>query len=77
MGSVDYGQIRFTENGAKYLLLSGSQLTGGAQPRNIWVLHLPEYLPSQHDPQANDEYVQFGTSSNLTKVLQEMGAIQQ
>ena len=77
VGSVDYGQIRFTENGAKYLLLSGSQLTGGAQPRNIWVLHLPEYLPSQHDPQTNDGYVQFGTSSNLTRVLQEMGAIQQ
>ncbi|MFI5125768.1 MAG: anti-sigma factor family protein [Candidatus Acidiferrales bacterium] len=77
VGSVDYGQIRFTENGAKYLLLSGSQLTGGAQPRNIWVLHLPEYLPSQHDPQTNDGYVQFGTSSNLTRMLQEMGAIQQ
>lgn len=77
VGSVDYGQIRFTENGAKYLLLSGSQLTGGAQPRNIWVLHLPEYLPSQHDPQANNGYVQFGTSSNLARALQEMGAIQQ
>jgi hypothetical protein len=75
MGTVDYGQIRFTENGVKYLLLCGSQLTGGAQPRNIWVLHLPEYLPSQHDPQANDGYMQFGTSSDITRVLQEMGAI--
>lgn len=77
MGSVDYGQIRFTENGVKYLLLSGSQVTGGAQPRNIWVLHLPEYLPSKHDPRANNGHMQFGTSSDLTKVLQEMGAIQQ
>lgn len=77
MGSVDYGQIRFTENGVKYLLLSGSQLTGGSQPRNIWVLHLPEYLPSQHNPQANDGQMQFGTSSDIAEVLQEMGATQQ
>lgn len=76
MGSVDYGQIRFTENGVKYVLLSGSQLTGGSQPRNIWVLHLPEYLPSQHNPQANDGQMQFGTGSDITEVLQEMGAIQ-
>ena len=76
-GTANYGQIRFTESGVKYMLLSGSQITGREQPRPVWVLHLPRYLPSQHDPQANDEQVQFGTGGHITEVLQKMGAIQE
>lgn len=76
-GTANYGRIRFTENDVKYVLLCGSQITGGDQPRHVWVLHLPRYLPSQHDPQANDGQMQFGTSADIPKALQEMGAVQQ
>lgn len=74
-GSADYGQIRFTENAVKYLILSGSQITGGDQPRTVWVLHVPDYLPSQHDPQAKDKYMLFGTSGAIDKTLDGMGAM--
>lgn len=76
-GTANYGQIRFAEYGVKYLLLCGMRITGGEQPRPVWVLHLADYQPSQHDPQANDEQMQFGTSPDITQVLQQMGAIQQ
>src|SRR5690348_3037859 len=74
-GSADYGQIRFTENGVKYLLLSASQITGGDQPRTVWVLRVPDYLPSHYDPQAKDKYMLFGTSGAIDKTLDGMGAM--
>lgn len=73
-GSADYGQLRFTENGAKYMLLSGSQITGGTQPRTVWILHSPGYLPSEHERQG-DGSEQFGTTSNIVGVLKNMGAV--
>lgn len=76
-GTADYGQIRFNDNGVKYMLLTSSQITGGAQPRTIWVVHIPDFLPSRHNPQARDNVMQFGTSSAIDKILQNMGALQQ
>ena len=72
--SADYGQIRFNENGVPYVLLAGSQITGGTQPRHVWVLHLPAYvLPEQY---GSGGVVQFGSSSDIAGVLRQMGAIQ-
>lgn len=74
-GTADYGQIRFTENGVKYALLAASQMTGGAQPRQIWVLHLPNYLLSQGRPGANDNAQQIGSSDDIRSRLEEMHAL--
>jgi hypothetical protein len=76
-GTAYYGQIRFAENGVKYMMLAGSQITGGTQPRTVWILHVPAYVPSLHDPQAKDDQLQFGTSPAIDKTLQGMGAIKQ
>jgi len=74
-GTADYGQIRFTENDVKYALLAASQMTGGAQPRQIWVLHLPNYLLSQGRPGANDNAQQIGSSDDIMSRLEEMHAL--
>lgn len=72
--SADHGQIRFNENGVPYVLLAGSQITGGTQPRHVWVLHLPAYvLPEQY---GSGGVIQFGSSSDIAGVLRQMGAIQ-
>lgn len=76
-GIADYGQIRFDENGVKYMFLTSSQITGGDQPRTIWVLHLPDYLPSQHDAQAKDNAALFGTGSDIGFLIKHIGAINQ
>ncbi|MGA7784569.1 MAG: hypothetical protein WB997_07990, partial [Candidatus Acidiferrales bacterium] len=74
-GTANYGRIQFSENGVKYILASGSAITGGAQPRKVWVLYRADYLPSQHDPQGNDSSAQFGTGASMVKILEKMGAM--
>lgn len=74
-GTADYGQIRFTENGVKYVLLSASQVTGGNQPRPIWVLHLPNYLLSQGNLKANDNSPEVGSSGDIMSRLEKMHAL--
>lgn len=74
-GRADYGQIRFTESGARYMLLSGSQITGGSQPRHIWILHLPSYRLSQGFPNANNDSPRIGSSPNIKVVLEQMHAL--
>lgn len=82
-GTVDNSQIQFEENGVKYMLLSASPITGGSQPRQVWILHLPDYRPSQHESQSekgastpwSDTSQRVGSSSNITAMLKQMGAI--
>lgn len=82
-GTADYSQVQFEENGVKYMLLCASQITGGAQPRRVWILHLPDYRPSQHEGQLDkgfsvpwsDASERFGSSSNIVGMLTQMGAI--
>ena len=47
-GMAGMSQLLFEEEGHHYLLISGVPLTGGDQPRKIWVLHLKDYRPSQN-----------------------------
>ena len=82
-GTADYSQIQFAESGVKYMLLSASQITGGTQPRQVWILHLPDYRPSQHESQLNKGFSipwsntseRFGSSSNIVAMLKQMGAL--
>ena len=42
---AEYGQVRFKMDGHSYTLYSALPVTGGAQPRNIWVYRAP-HCPS-------------------------------
>jgi hypothetical protein len=46
MSGMSY--LEFEEDGHRYLLTSALPLTWGDYPRKIWVVHLKDYLPSQH-----------------------------
>jgi hypothetical protein len=47
-GISGMSQLQFEEDGHRYLLISVLPLTRGDYPRKIWILHLKDYLPSQH-----------------------------
>lgn len=47
-GTAAMSAALFSEDGHSYTLYSSTPITGGDQPRNIWILHLRDYLPSQH-----------------------------
>ena len=46
-GLADFGQIRFDLDGQKYLLGCATPVTGGPQPRQVWVYLDRSYHPSQ------------------------------
>ena len=46
-GSADFGQVRFELDGEKYLLGCATPVTGGPQPRQVWVYVDRHYRPSQ------------------------------
>ena len=43
---AEYGQARFKLDGHDYVLFSATPITGGQQPREIWVYHDPNYKPA-------------------------------
>jgi hypothetical protein len=47
-GMAHMSQIFFRESEHTYQLLAATPFTGGEQPRTIWVVHVNDYLPSQH-----------------------------
>jgi hypothetical protein len=47
-GGSGMSHLWFVEDGHTYLLSSAVPLTGGDQPRRVWVVHLKDYLPSQN-----------------------------
>jgi hypothetical protein len=46
-GLADFGHVRFDLDGQKYLLACATPVTGGPQPRQIWVYLDRGYHPSQ------------------------------
>ncbi|HXH50054.1 MAG TPA: hypothetical protein VNM47_11985 [Terriglobia bacterium] len=48
-GVAEYGQARFTMDGQDYTLFSATPITGGQQPRDIWVYRAPN-CPSVERP---------------------------
>jgi hypothetical protein len=43
---AEYGQAGFKLGGHDYVLFSATPITGGQQPREIWIYHDPNYQPS-------------------------------
>lgn len=46
-GTADFGQVRFDLDGEKYLVACATPVTGGPQPRQVWVYVDRHYRPSQ------------------------------
>lgn len=62
MAGMSYAQ--FNEDGHLYRLYSSTPITGGDQPRNIWVLHLKDYRPSRHGrPKSEDALDGLGSGN--------------
>ena len=47
-GEASWSEAQFTIDDHHYYLLSGSPITGGDQPHDIWVSLKPDYLPSKN-----------------------------
>ena len=50
---AEYGQARFKMDGHDYVLFSATPITGGEQPRQIWVYRDANYVPSAADADGN------------------------
>ncbi len=61
---AEYGQAGFKLGGHDYVLFSATAITGGQQPRGIWVYHDPNYQPSA--PGAIDS---IGSGTDLLRRL--------
>jgi hypothetical protein len=63
-------QLSFQEAGHLYTLLSAAPITGGEQPRKVWVTHIPEYRPSQHGDAgaSGDDTVALGAGELSAKL---------
>jgi len=62
---AEYGQARFKLGGRDYVLFSATPITGGQQPRGIWVYHDPNYQPPW--PGASGTVMSGGSSLRLIK----------
>jgi hypothetical protein len=47
-GVADGSLLQFQESGINYRIFSRQAITGGDQPRHIWIRHDAGYLPSAH-----------------------------
>lgn len=54
-GRAFMSQIGFQEEEHFYTLLAATPIMGGEQPRDIWVAHVKDYLPSQHNGDKSDD----------------------
>jgi hypothetical protein len=69
MGVAGMGAILFNEGGHSYMLYSASPITGGDQPRPVWILHRKDYRPSQHGGSKSDDSLDGLSSGDLSGML--------
>ena len=69
-GKAFMGEIGFQEEGHLYTVLAPTPITGGEQPRDISILHIKNYLPSQHNrPKSEDELVGLGQGTSGAEIV--------
>jgi hypothetical protein len=68
-GLAGMGAILFNEGGHSYMLYSASPITGGDQPRPVWILHRKDYLPSQHGGSKSADSLDGLSSGDLSGLL--------
>lgn len=70
-GVAEYGEARFTIDGEEYTLFSATPITGGPQPREIWVCHAPNCPPSWPGPPRDPVMIGAGDVSNILDALRK------
>lgn len=66
-GDATWGQLKFSVGSDHYILFSASPITGGDQPRTVWVCREKSYLPPSTYPAAPFVSVSDLSSSDLGK----------
>jgi hypothetical protein len=66
-GVAEYGQVHFTINGQAYALFSATPITGGDQPRKIWIYNAPSCPPSWGS--TGKTPMMIGSSGDVSGVL--------
>jgi hypothetical protein len=69
MGIANMSAVVFSEDGHSYILYSASPITGGDQPRPVWILHRKDYRPSQHGGSKSDDALDGLSSGDLSGLL--------
>jgi hypothetical protein len=69
MGIANMGAAFFNEDGHSYILYSASPITGGDQPRPVWILHRKDYRPSQNGGPKSDDSLDGLSSGDLSGML--------
>jgi hypothetical protein len=64
-GQAEFGQVRFTLDGHKYIMFSATPITGGDQPRTVWVYRNPNYVRGGKPPDS----VVFLGAGNVSDLL--------
>jgi hypothetical protein len=68
-GVVEFGEARFKMDGYEYTLFSATPITGGQQPREIWVYRGQNCPPSWGPAPKTPHMIGSGTLSNVLQML--------
>jgi hypothetical protein len=68
-GVVEFGEARFSMDGDEYTLFSATPITGGQQPREIWVYRSPNCPPSWGTPPKRPSFIVSGDISSVLDFL--------
>ena len=69
-GLAEFGQVHFRMDGQDYILFSATPITGGQQPREIWIYRSPNCPRSWH-PAKRPLFVGAGDVADVLRFLQE------
>jgi hypothetical protein len=70
-GVVEFGEARFKMDGYDYTLFSATPITGGQQPREIWVYRNQNCPPSWGPASQTPQMIGSGTLSNVLGMLRK------
>jgi hypothetical protein len=70
-GEAEFGAARFSMDGDEYRLFSATPITGGTQPREIWVHRSPNCPPSWGTPPKRPAFIRSGNISNVLDFLRK------
>lgn len=70
-GVAEFGEVRFDIDGDKYMLFSATPITGGQQPREIWVYRSQNGPPSWKPTPTRPIFMGAGDISNIMDFLRK------
>lgn len=68
-GVAEFGEVHFNIDGDKYTLFSATPITGGKQPREIWVYRSQNCPPSWKSSPKRPTFIGSGDISNILHFL--------